>query len=90
MSFINYIINQNECRVGNDYKAYTQKLKNVDILRDGYNFHFFDTPGLDDEKIDEENINQLNLKEKNPSTNILLICIDFIEIRLSKPLTIEK
>jgi hypothetical protein len=45
---------------------------------------------LDDEKIDEENINQLNLKEKNPSTNILLICIDFIEIRLSKHLTIEK
>ena len=86
-SFINCITNQKKCKADNKYKSCTHELKHVDLLRGEYNFHFVDTPGLDDAKGDDENIDVLNnLKQKYPRINALLLCVDFYEIRLTKSL----
>ena len=88
-SFINCITNKNDCKIGKSFESCTQKLQHVDLLKDGYNFYFVDTPGLDDAKGDEKNINQLNeLKRKYPRINVFIICIDFHEPRFSKSLEI--
>ena len=84
-SFINSITNQNKCRIGNESKACTTKIHCVDISKNGLNFYFVDTPGLDDGEGDEKNIKQLgDIRKKYPRINVFIICIEFTEIRLTK------
>ena len=59
-SFINSITNKSDCKIGKNYESCTKKIQHVDTLKDGCNFYFIDTPGLDAAKGDEKNINQLN------------------------------
>lgn len=84
-SFINSITNKNECKIGNESKACTTKIHCVDISKNGLNFYFVDTPGLDDGKGDEKNIKKLgDIRKKYPRINVFIICIEFTEIRLTK------
>ena len=83
-SFINCITNTNRCVVGSSSKACTKEIKQSDMSRDGYNFYFIDTPGLDDGQGDEKNIAQLNsIKKKYPRINALIICLKFDDLRLA-------
>ena len=46
-SFINSITKKKDCKVGDTAKACTEKILQVDVSNDGYNYYFVDTPGLD-------------------------------------------
>ena len=86
-SFINCITNTNRCEVGNSTKSCTQKIMQSDMFKDGYNFYFVDTPGLDDGEGDEKNIEQLkSIKKKYPRINVLLICLKIDDLKLSNSL----
>ena len=83
-SFINSITQKDECKIGSDEKACTQKISHVESNKNGKNFYFVDTPGLDDGKGDEKNIEQLgNLKKSYPRINTFIICIKLNELRFS-------
>ena len=84
-SFINSITNKIECKIGHESKACTSKIHSVDIQKNGLNFFFVDTPGLDDGKGDENNIKQLgDIRKKFPRINAFIICTEFTEIRLTQ------
>ena len=86
-SFINFITNTTRCKVGNSTKSCTQKIMQSDMSKDGYNYYFVDTPGLDDGEGDEKNIAQLNsIKKKYPRINSLIICLKFDDLKLSNSL----
>ena len=86
-SFINCITKTNRCQVGDSAKSCTQKIQQSDMSKDGYNYYFVDTPGLDDGKGDEKNIEQLNtIKKKYPRINALIICLKFDDLKLSNSL----
>ena len=86
-SFINCITNTTRCKVGSSAKSCTQTIMQSDMSKDGYNFYFVDTPGLDDGEGDEENIVQLNsIKSKFPRINAMIICLKMDDLKLSKSL----
>lgn len=86
-SFINCITNNNNCEIGKSGKACTKKIVQSDIINDGYNFYFVDTPGLDDGDGDKENIDKLhNIKKKYPRINVMIICLHFDDLRLTNSL----
>jgi len=83
-SFINSITKKKDCKVGDTAKACTEKILQVDVSNDGYNYYFVDTPGLDDAKGDEKNITQLgNIKTSYPRINTFIIALKFDDLRLS-------
>jgi GTP-binding protein EngB required for normal cell division len=86
-SFINCITKTTRCKVGDDTKSCTQAIMQSDMSKDGYNFYFVDTPGLDDGEGDEKNIAQLNsIKKKYPRINTMIICLKFDDLKLSNSL----
>ena len=85
-SFINSITNKKECKIGQKSKSCTKELKQVDLNKNGYNYYFVDTPGLDDGKNDEQNINKLGDLKTYPRISVFLICLKFDDLRLSESL----
>ena len=86
-TFINSITQKNECKMGEDAKSCTQEISHVESNKNGKNFYFVDTPGLDDGEGDDKNIAKLgNLKQSYPRINTFIICIKFNDIRLSNSL----
>ena len=86
-TFINCITNKNECKVDGGYDSCTQEIQDVAISKNGVNYYFIDTPGLDDALGDEKNIEQLNIiRKKYPRINVFIICISFFDYRLSESL----
>jgi tRNA U34 5-carboxymethylaminomethyl modifying GTPase MnmE/TrmE len=86
-SFINCITKTTRCKVGDDTKSCTQAIMQSDMSKDGYNFYFVDTPGLDDGEGDEKNIKQLDsIKKKYPRINAMIICLKMDDLKLSSSL----
>ena len=86
-SFINCITGTDKCKTDPSTKSCTKNISQVDIAKNGYNFYFVDTPGLDDGKGDENNIKELDsLKKKYPRINTLIISLKFDDLRLSSSL----
>ena len=88
-SFINCITGTNKCKIGNTTDSCTKNISQVDIAKNGFNYYFVDTPGLDDGKGDENNIKELDsLKKKYPRINTLIICLTLEDLKLSSSLKI--
>ena len=86
-SFINCITGTNKCKIGNTTDSCTKNISQVDIAKNGFNYYFVDTPGLDDGKGDENNIKELDsLKKKYPRINTLIICLTLEDLKLSSSL----
>lgn len=92
-TFINCITNTDKCKIGKGHKSCTKEIQQADIMKNGINYYFVDTPGLDDNSGDKKNIDQLNsIKQKCPKINAFIICVDFHDCRLYQSLveTIKK
>ena len=86
-SFINCITKTLRCKVGSSAKSCTQTIMQSDMSKDGYNFYFVDTPGLDDGEGDEKHIEKLNsIKNNYPRINALIIALKMDDLKLSNSL----
>ena len=84
-SFINGITNKKACTVSDKGKACTTKFKIVKTEHKGCNYHFIDTPGLNDAKGDEKNINEIKTGLSDyPKFRCILILLKFQDIRLTE------
>lgn len=84
-SFINGITNKKACTVSDKGKACTTKFKIVKTEHEGCNYHFIDTPGLNDAKGDEKNINEIKTGLSDyPKFRCILILLKFQDIRLTE------
>ena len=83
-TFINQITKKNECKEGDDTEAVTTEPKMVNIVYEGYNFYFIDTPGLNDKRGDNENIKQLNELRKCPRLHVFILLLKFNDLRITE------
>ena len=82
-SFINGITNQQACKVSSKGKACTMKFKIVKTRYENSQYHFIDTPGLNDAKGDEKNINEIKTGLSDyPKFRCILILLKFQDKRL--------
>ena len=74
-TFINCITKSKVCEVGKGFKSCTLKPTYAMINKDGFNFYFVDTPGLNDGDGDEENIKKLESLKKKVRPCTIILCL---------------
>ena len=89
-SFLNALIGENICQVGNGGSSKTKKAQVANFIHNGHQFFAIDTPGLDDDDDnddDDENVNTIEkIIEKSPKIKAILIVMPYNQIRLTKSL----
>ena len=87
-SFLNALIGENICQVGNEGSAKTKKAQICNFIYNEHQYFAIDTPGLDDDEDnddDDENINTIEkIIEKSPKIKAILIIMPYNQIRLTR------
>jgi len=89
-SFLNALMKENRCDVGNEGNAKTKSAKVINFIHNEHQFFAIDTPGLDDDDDndeDDKNVNTIEkIIEKSPKIKAILIVMPYNHIRLTRSL----
>lgn len=89
-SFLNALIGEERCQVGNEGSAKTKKAQVINFIYNEHQFFAIDTPGLDDDEDndeDDENVKTIEkIFEKSPKIKAILIVMPYNQIRLARSL----